>query len=92
MHLDGPGRDEQRLGDVAIRHPLGGHRCDATLARRERLDTRERARARSRAGGDQLLVGALTERACFTLPRQLEAGTQQVASLAALAGSPQRRA
>ena len=54
MHLDGAQRDEQRLGDLAVAHALGGQPRDAQLAGGQRVDAGAHDAARPRARRDEL--------------------------------------
>ena len=58
VHLDRLRRDEQRLGDRAVRHPGGRHRRDAQLARRQRLRPADARPARGRAPATRSSVRA----------------------------------
>src|SRR4051794_37367067 len=83
---------EERLGDLAVGAPVGGHARDAQLARRERLDARDRPAARARAARLELVVRALGQRGRAAAVREVEAPAQRVAGGGALARAPQRGA
>src|SRR4051812_41160794 len=90
MEFDGLRRDEERLGDVAVRLPLGRERADAALARRERRGTAERFGARPRARRVQLLPDALGERLRLAERGELEREAQRLARLGRPSGAALR--
>src|SRR4051794_25739519 len=54
VDLDRLRRHEERLGDVLVRHVVGGHLCAPPFARRERLEAAEHQAARPRSGRGEL--------------------------------------
>jgi hypothetical protein len=54
--LDCSHRDEQRLGDLGIRHSLSCQLTDSSFARRERFDAGERRAAGAGTCNNQLLA------------------------------------
>jgi hypothetical protein len=57
VHLDGPNRYEQRLGDLSVAEALRGHARDAQLARGERVSA-----VQDRAAGPGARRGELLPR------------------------------
>ena len=80
MDLDGLRGDEERLGDVAVR--VAGRRevGDALLGGRERVDARERLRARSRS--ELYAAGARPRSDALSGPASLTASERRVVDLA----------
>ena len=83
------GRDEEPLGDVAVAHAAGGELGHLALARGQRLGAAEALAARARPGRHQLFARTRLEHRGLTALRQVHAGPQPLARLAALAATPQ---
>ena len=85
----GLGRDEQTLGDVAVAHAARRELGHLALARGQRLGAAQALAARARPGRHQLLARARLERRGLTALRQVHAGAEALAGLAALAATPE---
>lgn len=77
--LDGSLGDEEALCDLAVSRALGRDPGHAELARCEGLDTGEDGPARTAAGGEELLAGALRERFGTCAVSELETLPETVA-------------
>ena len=92
VHLHGPAGEEERFGDLAVAQAVGGHRRDAALLGRERVDAAAGGASRARSGGSQLVhrpVG-LDHRPAPV--REVEAIAERLAGIAAMPAAPQRGA
>jgi hypothetical protein len=78
--LDRAHAEEQRLGDVTVGQAARRHLRDAALARGERLEAGDGAPARARAGGLQLLLGAVGQAARPARVGEVEAKAQRLAA------------
>ena len=67
VHLDRLDRDEERLRDLLVAHPVGCELCHAPLARGERVEPGLEDLSRPRAGGGDLVVRPLGEPECSDL-------------------------
>ena len=92
VDLDRLRRDEERLGDVLVRHVLGGHLGDAALARGQRLEPAQHQPARAGAGRRELGLRPLLEAGGAELVRELEALAEVLARVGALVAAAQRGA
>ena len=90
--LDGPGGDEQVLGDLAVGEPLGGQLGDAALAGGQGLEAGEQHPARPGTGGAQLGLGPVGERAGAGVVRGVDGATQDVAGVDPAVAATQERA
>jgi hypothetical protein len=88
--LDGSLGDEEALCDLAVGRALGREPGDAELAGRQGLDTGEDGPARTAAGGEELLAGALRERCGTCAVSELEAMPQAVARLCSMTLTAER--
>ena len=77
--LDRPQCDEQRLGDLAVGLPRGGHPGHAQLARGQGVATPERVAARPAAGDDELFARTLSEAEGTVAVREVEAALELLA-------------
>src|SRR5262245_60547491 len=64
VHLDRLDRDEERLRDLLVTHPVGRQLCHAPLARGQCVKPRLEDLSRPRAGGGDLLVRPPGEPEC----------------------------
>ena len=92
VHLDRPAGEEQGLGDLAVAQPLGRHRRDAALLRRERVDAADGGAARARSGRSQLVHRPIGLDHRPAPVREVEPFAQRLAGVAAMAAAPQRGA
>ena len=90
MHLDRLDRDEERLRDLLVAHPVGRELCHAPLARGERVEPRLEDLARSRTGGGDLFVRPLGEPECSDPSREVDALSEPLACLGPLVGAAER--
>ena len=61
VHLDRLDRDEERLRDLLVAHPVGRQLCHAPLARGQCVEPRLEDLSRPRAGGGDFLVRLFAE-------------------------------
>src|SRR6185437_5398656 len=82
------------LGDLAVREAVGSQRRDAILARRERLAPGQQAPVapRTRAGGDELIVGSIGEDARTDASGLIESRSEGIPCFGTYPGPAQRRA
>src|SRR5262249_61003564 len=73
VHLDRLDRDEERLRDLLVAHPLGCQLCHAPLARGEYVEPRLEDLARPRTGGGDLVVRPPGEPTCADPQREVAA-------------------
>src|SRR5262249_59038707 len=92
MHLDSLDRDEERLRDLLVAHPVCCELCHAPLARGERVEPRPEDLSRPRTGGGDLAVRSLGEPERADLSREVDALPEQLACLGPAAGAAERRA
>ena len=90
LRLDGLGRDEQSLGDLAVAEPTGGHPRGAQLGGGQRVAGRSAAlTSRPRPARDQLRAGSLGERAAPRAARGRSACVKRSRAALALAARPE---
>src|SRR4051812_6777596 len=92
MHLDRLLGQEQRLGDLAVGHALGGHARDALLGRGQLAPALDRVAPRARAGGDQLVVGLRGDCGRVACRRELDGFGERRPRVGAAAGAAMRGA
>src|SRR5260370_8403369 len=91
MFLDGADSDDQVLGDLAVRQPLGGELGNATLAGGERFEPSQKNATGPGTGGAQLRLGLRGERTGAGAVSRGECLTKQIASVAAAVAATQQR-
>src|SRR6266542_5975471 len=91
VDFDRPLGDEERLRDLAVGGPFGRHLGDAPLAGGERLEAAQGDAPGTRAGGEELALGAGGEGRGAADRRQLERVPKLLARLRATVGSAKRR-
>ena len=89
MCLDRLDRDEQRLRDGLVAHPIGCELCHAPLARGECVQPRLEDLPRFGTGGGDLVVRPLGEAECSDTSRQVDALPEPLACLGPLVGATQ---
>ena len=89
MPLHGLDGHEQRLGDLAVREPLGRHLGHAPLRRSKRINAAQLAPPRARSRGRELIESAALECERAEALGHLEPLAQGLARLAATARPPQ---
>jgi hypothetical protein len=90
VHLDPFDRDEQRLRDVLVAHPVGGELCHAPLTRGERVEPCLDDVPRSRTGGRELFVRPLGEPECSHSSGEVDAFSEPLACLDSLVRPAER--
>ena len=86
-----PLADEQALGNLAVRPPLGREACDAKLAGGQRLEAGEDRLARSPAGSEEFFAGTRRELGCARAMGELESLPEMFAGFNAVALAAKRR-
>src|SRR5262249_47548563 len=89
VHLDGLDRDEERLRDLLVAHPLGCELCNAPLACGERVEPRLKDFSRPPTGGGNLFVPAPGKSECADLLREIDALPESLACLGPLVRAPE---
>src|SRR5262249_25462474 len=89
MHLDRLGRDEQRLGDLAVGEPVRGELADAAFAGGQGVRAVEAFPSRAGTGGAQLLAGVFGETVRAARPCHVEALRERLSRFLAVAGAAQ---
>ena len=87
VDLHGPLGDEQRLSDLPVALPLGGHLRDPPLTRGQGLDSVQGDPTRTRSGGEQLGLGVRGERRRTADRGELDRAAQVLAGLDAVPAS-----
>ena len=88
MRLDGLLGDEERLGDLGIREPVGRHAGDSSLARGQGVNAGAPRTARPAPCGAELLPSASGQRPGSAGVGQIEGRAQRLAGSGALAHAP----
>jgi hypothetical protein len=92
VRLDGVLGEEERLCDLAVGHSLGSHASDAQLGGGEVAAALGRVSTRAGAGGDELVVGAHSNRVGTAGTGQVKRLAEWLARVGAPAGAANRRA
>src|SRR6266496_3800140 len=87
--FDGPGGDEQVLGDLAVGHAVGGELGDAALAGRQRVEPAEDEPPGSAAGGDEFGAGSLRQRDRPAAVGEVECNLEDFAAVCSLSRAPE---
>ena len=87
--FDGPGGDEQVLGDVAVGQADGGELGDAALAGCQRVESAQDEPSGSPAGGDEFGTGSLRQRDRPAATGEVECDTEDVPAFCSLSGAPE---
>jgi len=89
VSFDGPGGDEQVLGDVTVGPAVGGELGDAALAGGQRVEPAEDEPPWPPAGGDQFGAGPLGQRQRAAAVGEVERGPEDLAAFCPVSGPPE---